>query len=487
MMLTVMWYMGCTLALAIAVVLYKVWDTDRKRTAEVAGMPLPLPHEFFFGLVRSILNLSKTEGSLYEFLLTASQRVDFKVWCWTAPTRVTYVLSDPEDLKHVFHKNAEYYTHGSRKVRFQDLLGDGIFNSDGTVWKEQRRIASHMFTKKQLDGMSHVFDKNTKKVLALIKEQAGTSIDIQRMMFCYTFDSINEIAFGRFVASLEGDEEALKFQNAFDSAQRVINLRFVNPFWNLQRKLGLGPEKELNTHLQFIDTILDKVLTEKLANKEVIENDLVAMHIQKCEADNIPYTRKELKDVILNNMIAGRDTTGSVATSMMYELSKSPDALARIQQEVTEHDNDVDSMQFLQAVFQETLRLHPSVPLDAKTSTREDVLPSGTKIPKGVQVAFHPYLFNRNPKIYEDPLAFKPGRWMKEGVCLPYDQWQYPAFNLGPRICLGRHMAAKEAKTVIAAVVSEFKFTLDEEPKHAFQPVLQYLHGVKMTFTSIEA
>eukprot|EP01059_Diplonema_ambulator_P033558 TRINITY_DN7092_c1_g1_i2.p1 TRINITY_DN7092_c1_g1~~TRINITY_DN7092_c1_g1_i2.p1 ORF type:complete len:502 (+),score=186.39 TRINITY_DN7092_c1_g1_i2:120-1508(+) len=459
-----------------------MWDLDRARKEERKCAPAMHDHEFFFGNARRILNFGK-KGDVYEYLLKASVENNFRPWVWSTPVHTTLVISDPEDLKHAFHKNAENYTHGSRKARFQDLLGDGIFNSDGAVWKEQRRIASHMFTKKQLDGMAHVFERNTAKVMKQIKENLGTSFNIQRLLFCYTFDSINEIAFGRFVASLEGDEEALKFQAAFDTAQQIINTRFVNPAWKIQKMLNMGQEKELPQHLQYIDRILDKVLDEKLANKEILEADLVAMHIQKCESEGIEYSRKQLKDVILNNMIAGRDTTGSVSTSMMIELAGHPECVARIREEVAAHGDDIESMQYLQAVFQETLRMHPSVPLDSKTCVNDDTLPSGAKVLKGMQLAFHPYLFNRNPEIYEEPNTFKPQRWMKEKVCEQYDQWTYPAFNLGPRICLGRHMAAREAKTVVAAIVSEYDFTLDAKPAHGFQPVLQYRDGVMMTFT----
>eukprot|EP01060_Flectonema_neradi_P006996 TRINITY_DN1483_c0_g1_i3.p1 TRINITY_DN1483_c0_g1~~TRINITY_DN1483_c0_g1_i3.p1 ORF type:complete len:485 (+),score=102.00 TRINITY_DN1483_c0_g1_i3:82-1536(+) len=453
------------------------------RKAQRAGFPVPkdIEHKFFLGLTSELIGKGK-DGSIYEWVAKTSDALGWKSWAWSNVAMTQVVLLDPEDVKHAFHKNFNNYTHDIRKERFQDILGDGIFNSDGAIWKQQRTMASHMFTKAQLDYMETVFVRNAGKVCSLLGTHADekTVCDIQRFMYCYTFDSINEIAFGRAVDSLGGNEKDLLFQKSFDASQSICTTRFVNPFWKIHRLLNIKTEKELLNHLKIIDDYLHEVIDEKMKDRESNEQNLVAMHITQCEIDGNTYTASDLRDIILNFTIAGRDTTASASTSMILELLRNPDCMDRVLSEIKEA-NHINDMHYLKAVFQEALRLHPSVPLDAKTCEKGDVLPSGTVVPAGIQLAFHPYAFTRNPSLFPDPLAFKPSRWIKEdGTCKPYDQFHYPQFNMGPRICLGRHMAALEAMTIVSSILSEFKLKLvpDQELTRSFSPVLMLKDGL---------
>ena len=45
------------------------------------------------------------------------------------------------------------------------------------------------------------------------------------------------------------------------------------------------------------------------------------------------------------------------------------------------------------------------------------------------------YVIGRDPQLYKDPLVFRPERW------IPFEQpppHEFPVFQAGPRICLGR-------------------------------------------------
>eukprot|EP01060_Flectonema_neradi_P006992 TRINITY_DN1483_c0_g1_i10.p1 TRINITY_DN1483_c0_g1~~TRINITY_DN1483_c0_g1_i10.p1 ORF type:complete len:488 (+),score=106.73 TRINITY_DN1483_c0_g1_i10:82-1545(+) len=439
------------------------------RKAQRAGFPVPkdIEHKFFLGLTSELIGKGK-DGSIYEWVAKTSDALGWKSWAWSNVAMTQVVLLDPEDVKHAFHKNFNNYTHDIRKERFQDILGDGIFNSDGAIWKQQRTMASHMFTKAQLDYMETVFVRNAGKVCSLLGTHADekTVCDIQRFMYCYTFDSINEIAFGRAVDSLGGNEKDLSFQKSFDQSQILAATRIMNPFWKFCRFIGTKTEIELSSHLKIIDDYLHEVIDEKMKDRESNEQNLVAMHITQCEIDGNTYTASDLRDIILNFTIAGRDTTASASTSMILELLRNPDCMDRVLSEIKEA-NHINDMHYLKAVFQETIRLNPPVSFDSKTTTNEDVLPSGIVIRPGVQLGFHPIAFTRNPKLYPEPLKFKPSRWMNEdGTCKTYDPFVFPQFNMGPRICLGRHMAAIEAMVVVSSILSEFKLKL--APKQTF-------------------
>ena len=59
----------------------------------------------------------------------------------------------------------------------------------------------------------------------------------------------------------------------------------------------------------------------------------------------------------------------------------------------------------------------------------------------------------RMPWLWENPLTFDPTRFEKE----TFTPSQYPAFNIPPRLCLGKHVALLEAKIAIIRLLSKYK------------------------------
>lgn len=128
--------------------------------------------------------------------------------------------------------------------------------------------------------------------------------------------------------------------------------------------------------------------------------------------------------------------------------------------------NEVKDMPYTHASIYETMRLYPPVPLDTKEAMSDDVLPDGTFVKKGTRIIYHPYAMGRVEGVWgSDWPKFRPDRWL-DGVdqggsgkwrFVNKDQYTYPVFQAGPRVCLGKEMAMLQMKTVIAGVVRRFK------------------------------
>jgi cytochrome P450 len=136
------------------------------------------------------------------------------------------------------------------------------------------------------------------------------------------------------------------------------------------------------------------------------------------------------------------------------ELGQNPQVFARLREAIlsdfgeSEVDassltsNKLKSCRYLQYAIQETLRLHPPVPANARQAMRNTTLPvgggeDGTKpvaVKKGQLVLFCVYAMHRRKDIWgEDVNEFKPERWEGRKI-----DWSYIPFSGGPRICLGR-------------------------------------------------
>jgi cytochrome P450 len=98
------------------------------------------------------------------------------------------------------------------------------------------------------------------------------------------------------------------------------------------------------------------------------------------ERDPGCFDNKYLRDIILNFVIAGRDTTAGTLSWFLYVLCRNERIQERIEQEVrtaTTGDRNVgvhefvacltedaiNKMQYLHAALTETLRLYPAVPV----------------------------------------------------------------------------------------------------------------------------
>ncbi|KAF9607990.1 hypothetical protein IFM89_004387 [Coptis chinensis] len=138
--------------------------------------------------------------------------------------------------------------------------------------------------------------------------------------------------------------------------------------------------------------------------------------------------------------------------------------------------DEVKDMVYTHASLCESMRLYPPVPADTKEATGDDVLPDGTVVKKGMRVTYHPYAMGRMENLWgKDWADFKPERWLErdesEGKLkfVGRDNFLYPVFQAGPRICLGKEMAFLQMKRVVAGVLRQFRIVpaLGE----GFQPV----------------
>lgn len=101
-------------------------------------------------------------------------------------------------------------------------------------------------------------------------------------------------------------------------------------------------------------------------------------------------------------------------------------------------------------------------------------------MPAGTLIGWFPYGMGRNERIWgDDASQFKPDRWLQGET---YSQYEYPAFNAGPRICLGKTLAELQGVLVLSTITKHFKFQL-LDPSHIKQKIsltLPLLNGLKL-------
>lgn len=156
---------------------------------------------------------------------------------------------------------------------------------------------------------------------------------------------------------------------------------------------------------------------------------------------------KELRDQIVNTLIAARDTTASLMSSTMFVLSRRPDVWLKLQAEVATLGgkpptfDQIKDLKYVQYILNEALRLFPVVPMNFKFANKDTFLPRGGGsngdqplfVQKGQMVIWVIYSMQRREDLWgADAAEFRPERW--EGL---QASSKYLPFNTGPRICPG--------------------------------------------------
>ncbi|CAL1405101.1 unnamed protein product [Linum trigynum] len=424
------------------------------------------------------------------------------------PSHSEIYTVDPFNVEYILKTNFPNYGKGDYNLGIMnDLFGDGIFATDGDKWRHQRKLASHEFSTKVLrDFSTNVFRVNATKLVSKITvaTAAMETIDMQDMLMKSTLDSMFKVGFGMELNALSGsDDLGQQFARAFDDANSVTFRRFVDMTWKLKRIFNIGWEANLKQNMKVIDAFIYKLIErkrEQMRNGETLlgKEDILSRFLLESEKDQENMTDKYLRDITLNFIIAGKDTTANSLTWFFYSLCKHPLVQEKVAQEVREAatanqkgevtsaeefvelltQEALDKMHYLHAALTETLRLYPAVPVDGKSAAEDDVLPDGFRVRKGDGVTYMAYAMGRMTSIWgEDAEEFRPERWLNEdGVFSPESPFKFTAFQAGPRICLGKEFAYRQMKIFAAILLYFFKFKLVDESKGATYRLMFTLH-----------
>ncbi|KAA8543759.1 hypothetical protein F0562_022064 [Nyssa sinensis] len=345
------------------------------------------------------------------------------------------VTCHPKNIEHILRTRFDNYPKGPTwQAAFHDLLGQGIFNSDGDTWLIQRKTAALEFTTRTLrQAMARWVSRTIKTRLWRILEKASEeniSVDLQDLLLRLTFDNICGLTFGKDPETLSPDLPENPFAISFDSATEATLQRLLYPgfLWRLKKIFGVGAEMRLKKSLEIVETYMSDVFT---ARQETPSDDLLSRFMKKRDVDGNFFPSSVLKRIALNFVLAGRDTS-SVALSWFFWLvmnnpqveEKIIDEISTVLRDTRGEDrhswieeplvfDEADRLVYLKAALAETLRLYPSVPEDFKYVVSDDVLPDGTQVPAGSTVTYSIYSVGRMKTIWgEDCLEFKPERWL---------------------------------------------------------------------------
>ena len=228
------------------------------------------------------------------------------------------------------------------------------------------------------------------------------------------------------------------------------------------------------------------------ANPESVPNDLLTLLLRSLD----PSTgrRLELREVrsnILTFLSAGHETTANTLAWSMFLLSQSPEWRSRVADEAEREllkpvDALADRLIETRAVVEEALRLYPPIAALSRQAIEKDRLGHMVVGPRSIMV-ISPYVLHRHRRLWSDPDAFDPTRFLPEHRSnIP--RFAYLPFGIGPRTCIGSSFALQEATIVLAVLTCSFDLRLS--PQAEVWPVqritLRPANGLPMQIEKIQ-
>lgn len=353
--------------------------------------------------------------------------------------RDLWVLSHPDHVRHVLVDHHANFTKGIGIERVAILLGNGLMTSEGEHWRRQRKMVQPAFHRKVIaTWMPHVHAA-TRKLASRWQRAAedGAPINLTQEMSDATLEVVLLALFGDDLPRLGS-----AFSLLTDHTAR--NLAFAYKF----RQLG--------------KLIMDDV--ERRRRENVRRNDMASLLLDARDRQSgEPMSDREVLDEIMTLIVAGHETTASSLNWFWYLLTQSPEVETAIHAELGAqsdppgHD-DLSRYPCTRRALDEALRLYPPGWLLTRRSIARSRI-GGFELPAKTDVLVSPYLVHRHPRYWRDGDRFDPNRFLPEAAAAR-NRFAYLPFGLGPRACIGEHLALIEMHVHAIMLARRFRLAL---------------------------
>ena len=380
--------------------------------------------------------------------------------------RSSFILNNPDAIRHVLVDNYENYTRTPTAMRvLRPVLGEGLLIAEGRAWKHQRRTLAPAFTPRAVSTLVPHMLAVTDETIANLRGVSDAPVDLREVMQRMTLEIAGRTMFsfgmGRHGATLR--------DFVMEYGERLASPHFLDLLlplsWPSPQDFGRARFRKRWT--AFVATLM----AERRAagkNEGAPPRDLFDLMGEARDPETgAAFTDAQLGDEVATMILAGHETTATALFWSLYLLALDPATQEEVAAEAKAMSAnggplDHERLKFTRAVVDETIRLYPPAFLIARAAAGRDTI-AGFPVRKDDVVLIAPWLLHRHEKLWRDPNAFIPQRFMPSAP--PPDRFAYLPFGVGARICIGAHFALVEATLALAKLVGAFRVSLvDKAP-----------------------
>ncbi|HSI13286.1 MAG TPA: cytochrome P450 [Chthoniobacter sp.] len=382
-----------------------------------------------------------------------------------------HFVNHPDVIKEVLVNQDHQFTKWFAVDRIKEVLGEGLFVSEGEFHSRQRRLSQPAFHRHRIAQYADTMVQLTVELRQSWCD--GAVVDICQEMNSLAMQIVAKTLFGADMA-----HEAVEIRDALseilDQFERSVLPEADRPDFEAARAR--------------LDAAIYRIIKERRASGED-RGDLLSMLLaaHDAEGDGRGMTDVQLRDEAMTIFLAGHETTANAMAWCWYLLSTNPACAARFYAEVDEvlgsrrgTLEDVPKLAYATMVFAEALRMYPPVWVVGRRA-KVDCEIGGYLIPAKSVVLLSPYVTQRDPRYFPEPSQFDPERWTPEAKAAR-PKFSYFPFSSGSRSCLGEPFAWMEGVLCLATLAQTFRLQLVPGHRIALQPqlTLRAKYGIRM-------
>ncbi|CAI0439172.1 unnamed protein product [Linum tenue] len=363
------------------------------------------------------------------------------------------VISTPEAAKA-----ADVLYYGCKDIAFAPY---------GDHWRQMRKLCTlELLSARRVESFRRIREEEVSNLVASLTAAAGKPVDLGRMLSTVTSTITSRAAFG-------------KAQELNDDFLMVVD--------NISDVLAgfSGFKAKLEKMREASDSVLDQIISEHKARRRAAvvkdghdEEDLVDVLLNLQEKQNlgVPITMEVVKAITLEIFLAGIETSTTTIEWTMSEMMNDSRVLQKAQQEVRQifggdsknhfDETGLHRLKYLDMVIDESLRLHPPVPLLAPRENRDQEVGFGSyEVPINTNVIVNAWAINRDSRYWTDAERFFPERFIECTTDYKGNYFQFIPFGAGRRMCPGVSFGLAIVKLILANLLFHFDWTLPDGQK----------------------
>lgn len=388
----------------------------------------------------------------------------------------TLMVADPLLLKDIMVKNFASFPN----TEFIRQVGDPVLDNMlvsllNNQWHDVRNIVSPVFSTSKMRQMVATVNECAKDMIRNFADVAkkGTPYDVKLIFGAFELDVTAQATFSFKLDSHRDVHNPFVLQaKRFFAAEYNWRAFLCFQFPRLSEMLGLRifcPEA-----VEYFSGVMTNLLARRVTDNTNDKPDFVRLLMnaecndeegsQQKDTGKRVLTRDQVLAQAVLFFVAGYDTTTVAMSMAVYYLAQHKDIQDRLIEEiedVLQKEDEITyevvlAMEYLDAVYMETLRMNPPVQMTYRTCVQSNVL-GEIPIDKGTLIRIPIFSIQHDEKYFPDPEVFDPDRFLgknKDRV-VPFS---FMPFGKGPRQCVGMKFASMNVKLGLFHALSRFSF-----------------------------
>ncbi|CAH1992977.1 unnamed protein product [Acanthoscelides obtectus] len=353
----------------------------------------------------------------------------------------------------------------------------GIIMTDGEFWFEQRRFLVRHLREIGFgtNDMSTLLEDESQELVKYLLKETNGGEGILGMSSLFSIPILN--ALWRMLVGVRydpGDPKLAKLHGILADMFKHVSI-VGRPFVAFPILRYLAPEASgyniyMEVYRRLIDFIYEAIDDHKQMHDPDCPRDVMDFYLsminRNSKLQSSTFSEQQLVIICIDMFIAGSETTSNTLGFCFLYLVLYPEVQRKAQEEIDRALgrerapmlSDRQRLPYIECIVWESLRMFVGRAFTLPHRAIRDTKLCGYSLPKNVKVVgcLYDSCLSEDCDM-EDPLAFKPERYLKNGQVVIPDN--IIPFGLGKRRCIGEALARGNLFLFITALLQRFNFS----------------------------